>query len=269
MPKPIVAIAVKRGGCPFSTLLEAVLEDGVCVGCPLVGQDGYRVSCGSAIAGRVLRSFSRDGDSTIECWVKVSGVPRLVSKLLDSLVASNSGGMRTQPVVKMRYGALIRVLARAKGVCSTCLSLSPPPGILPKMSIVVPGSRVEIFFVFDQKGLQEVRKMGYEVVKMEELEFSDYVLTPFQEYVLYKAYEEGRYEYPRKVRLSKLARELNVSTPTLAEVLRRAESKIMDAFIAHQMPHYYVMKVLRGAYAGCQLLAEVRRKKEDDLAEKN
>ncbi len=256
MRGPAVVVAARRGGCVLAGLLEAALR-GSCDGCALAGRDGYRLVCGTAIAGRVLRSFAR-GDG-VECWVKLSGVPRLVSRALE---APAGDGVRLQTMVRMRYGALLRLSARDPQ-CGACLSLSPPPGVLPKMSIVVPGGRVEIFFLFEQRGLQEVRRLGYEVLRVEELELSDYVLTPLQEYVLYRAYEQGRYEYPRRVRLSELAEELNISTPTLAEILRRAESKIMDAFIAHHMPHYYVMRIARGALQACHLLSEVRRKRGD------
>ncbi len=252
-----VAVAVGRDGCPLVAFLRSLLS-GSCSDCSLPSNGGYRVLCGAALAGRVLRVFTRGG--VVECWVKLSGVPRLVSRVVEG--GFGGDGVRLQVAVKHRYGALIRFTVKSGSLCGSCLSLSPPPGVLPKMSIVTLGGRVEIFFVFDQKGLQEVRNRGYRVVKVEKLELSDYMLTPLQEHVLYLAYMQGRYDYPRRVRLDSLARELNVSKPTLAEILRRAESKIMDSFIAHYMPHYYIMKFMGDSATACPLVSETRRKKD-------
>jgi predicted DNA binding protein len=56
-------------------------------------------------------------------------------------------------------------------------------------------------------------------------------LTVRQEQVLVAALESGYFDYPRKVRLSELAKRLNISPSTLDEVLRRAERNVLLKYI--------------------------------------
>jgi hypothetical protein len=58
------------------------------------------------------------------------------------------------------------------------------------------------------------------------------ILTPKQERVLRVALEAGYFDYPRKARLSKLAETAGVSKPSVLEILRRAERKALEAFVA-------------------------------------
>ena len=45
--------------------------------------------------------------------------------------------------------------------------------------------------------------------------------------------------------MRELAKEFNLSVPTLAEILHRAEAKIIEIFIGHEMPHYLVNELLK------------------------
>lgn len=56
-------------------------------------------------------------------------------------------------------------------------------------------------------------------------------LSDHELYVLRVAYEEGYFEWPRKVRLEDLAIKLGVSKTTVAEHLRRALKKLLNAYI--------------------------------------
>lgn len=54
-------------------------------------------------------------------------------------------------------------------------------------------------------------------------------LTPRQLLALSTAHRLGFYAFPRRVRLRDVAKELGISRPAIAELLRRAESKVLSA----------------------------------------
>lgn len=56
-------------------------------------------------------------------------------------------------------------------------------------------------------------------------------LTPRQEEILRTAFELGYFCYPKKIRLSQLAERLNVSKSTVSEVLRKAQTKVVEGFL--------------------------------------
>jgi len=45
--------------------------------------------------------------------------------------------------------------------------------------------------------------------------------------------------------LDQLARELNLSKSALSEILRKAERKVMTAYMRHDLPHLIISKVLK------------------------
>ena len=55
-------------------------------------------------------------------------------------------------------------------------------------------------------------------------------ITTRQEYVVKTALELGFFDYPKKINLEGLSKRLNVSYVTLAEILRRAERKIISSY---------------------------------------
>jgi predicted DNA binding protein len=72
----------------------------------------------------------------------------------------------------------------------------------------------------------------------------DYMLTPREQEILYYAYFRGYYDQPRKIHLTQLAEELNISKSALNEILRSAERKIVTAYMRHDMPHLVIEKIL-------------------------
>jgi hypothetical protein len=59
-------------------------------------------------------------------------------------------------------------------------------------------------------------------------------ITARQEFVVRTALELGYFDYPKKINLEGLSSRLNVSYVTLAEILRRAEKKIISAYFQHE-----------------------------------
>ena len=58
-------------------------------------------------------------------------------------------------------------------------------------------------------------------------------ISPKQLEATSHAYDRGYYRYPRKIKLSELARRMGVSKTTCQMHLRKAENKIMRAVIEH------------------------------------
>jgi predicted DNA binding protein len=57
------------------------------------------------------------------------------------------------------------------------------------------------------------------------------MLTKRQEEVLLLAYELGYFDQPRRIDLHSLASMLKLSPPTLSELLRRAQKKVITEYI--------------------------------------
>ncbi|MCS4538263.1 MAG: helix-turn-helix domain-containing protein [Thaumarchaeota archaeon] len=56
-------------------------------------------------------------------------------------------------------------------------------------------------------------------------------LTRRQEHVIRLAMQIGYFDYPRRANLEQLSTMLNVSPSTISEILRRVETKVLDAYL--------------------------------------
>ena len=68
------------------------------------------------------------------------------------------------------------------------------------------------------------------VKKIAKLDRMD-LITARQEQVLSIAMQEGYYEFPRRIKQTDLAGKMGMATPTVSEILRRAERKIIGEFL--------------------------------------
>ena len=59
---------------------------------------------------------------------------------------------------------------------------------------------------------------------------SEDIVTSRQEQIIRIALEAGFFDFPRKITLNQLAEKLNISSSTLAEIIRRAEKNIIEAY---------------------------------------
>jgi hypothetical protein len=90
--------------------------------------------------------------------------------------------------------------------------------------------------------VNKIRALGcsVELKKVSKLaSFSE--LTKTQERVLQMAYELGYFEIPRRIRLERLAKQLEISTATLDVIIRRAQRKIIAShmsYIAQSSSHH-------------------------------
>jgi len=79
-----------------------------------------------------------------------------------------------------------------------------------------------------KKLLNNLEKGGVEAKIRSITELKDEnVLTERQEEILQIALEKGYFEYPKKMDIAELAKLLGISKPTLSEILRRGQKKIL------------------------------------------
>ena len=140
-------------------------------------------------------------------------------------------------LARTRIGkALGRVLSRQTRACSSVMESN----LFCRSCLFTsrPGSdgAVEWTLAFpDGNSLtQFLNRLESERIKIEIRKLSKVVdqrsLTPRQHQIILRALDNGYFDYPRKMDLSALAKEMNVTKSTLVEILRRAEKKALTAF---------------------------------------
>lgn len=79
--------------------------------------------------------------------------------------------------------------------------------------------------------VRRLERKGYGVKLVRLADVKDSVaLTARQEKILSAALALGYFDYPRRIRLTELARQLGISKSWVSEVLRRAQTKVVDAY---------------------------------------
>ncbi|HIP65197.1 MAG TPA: hypothetical protein EYH08_01535 [Pyrodictium sp.] len=193
------------------------------------------------IVVRVLRI--NENNSEREAWLRVSGDKDKV-KMFEQILR-RTDGVRYQLVYDAYYSKIYRVVY-SKQLCnvSRCPYLNPPFGTMAKTFVVMPCGVIVEYILSKSSLTRELKKYGCQILLSHSIDEIDYLLTQRQEYALVHAYLRGYYSYPRKVSLKELASELGMSVSTLAELLRRAEAKVIEAFIRHEIPHYLIKRIL-------------------------
>ncbi len=241
-------------GCPLLEMLRRAAEASA-----RGGGDGGRGRCGgdapfetilgmvSGVAARVLRVQVFPKEGYVEAWVRVSGS----NGSIDAFEAAmrQEEGVAYQRVFSNKFNSVYRIVINlARCPCSGgdgarrhgCPMLQGVPGAMNKATIVTPRGFLCEFIVAKTRALQELKARGCRILMVHEVNGYDYMLTEKQELAIIYAYLMGYYQFPRKTSLKELATKLGLSVSTLAELLRKAEAKIIEAYIRHELPHYLV-----------------------------
>ena len=205
-----------------------------------------------AIAVRVLRANVDPSLPAAELWVRVSGDQRLIERLEEEV--RRLGGS-VQRLYSNRFNTVYRMVfqecpcVKDGRLEAGCPLLAAPLGLMNKSVVVTPSGVLYEYIVASRRGLERLEAMGCRVVLAHGIDEYDYMLSEKQELALIYAYLMGYYRFPRSVSLKALAEKLGLSVSTLAELLRRAEAKVVEAFVRHELPHYLVSIVLsRGGF---------------------
>lgn len=213
----------------------------------IIGGDGV-----TRLALRILRVNLYDEGYT-EIWARVSGDKTLVEGFDRQLRLAKE--IYFQQVYSNKFNRVLRILI-SKNKCSGCLSgtscgkcplVSTPLGSMAKSVVITPMGALYEFIVARGSAYDELRRWGCKPVHSHGIDEYDYMLTEKQELAIIYAYLMGYYSFPRRISLKGLAGKLGLSVSTLAELLRRAEAKVVDAFVRHELPHYIVGRALYGS----------------------
>ncbi len=252
---PLVVYCIRRSNCPLARAVEEV---------------------GGNVALRVLRvnSFCTpvDGEGEYsEVWLRASGDSKLIEELASQL--RKTPGVYVQIVFSTSFSKLMRILiARrycegcngTRGGMKCCPFMCGPLGSMVKTSVVIPQGVLFEYIVMKKSVLDALKHNGCRVLTIHSIDEYNYMLTEKQETMLLLAYMAGYYRFPRKISLRELAEKLGVSVSTLAEHLRRAESKIVEAFVRHELPHYFVAAMLGNGNPLETIIAKDNRQRPQD-----
>lgn len=242
--KPLLVFCLRPTECPIARAMREA------VGGPSNGHLlGHEVP---RIAARVLRSNPYPGQGHTELWIRVSGDKDALNAFMGIL--SRMKGVYYQLIYENKFNKLLRVVLRhdSSQVCPRagegfCPLVHEAPGLMLKSTIIIPGALLQEYIVARSQFLDTLSTaMKCEIVDSRPLDEMDYMLTQKQELALVYAYLSGYYSFPRRVSLKTLAERLGLSVSTLAEFLRRAEAKVVEAFIRHELPHYMAAVILHG-----------------------
>jgi predicted DNA binding protein len=130
---------------------------------------------------------------------------------------------RASCILVTKDSPVCRALASTESFCKTCaLEVERPLGARARWEVIFSGKTSLKAF------LSRVKSKGVPATIEEVGEPKKSRLLTFeQEEVIRRAEEGGYFEFPRRMSLRELSDALSISTSTLDEVLRRAESKII------------------------------------------
>ena len=250
--KPLLVFCLAHMECPLRRVIEEALKIGDssngnygATGAPHPSTTDGNGVANFPLAARILYSTcSPAGNRETEVWARFSGRPGYVKSLEQA--AGRCAGVRYQVVYQTRFNKVMR-LVWDSDTCkarSTCLIASKPSGIMVKSVIVLPEGVLFELIVAKTSALRVLERTGCEIIRMHEIDEMDYMLTEKQESALINAYMSGYYRFPRNISLKDLASSMGLSASSLAELLRKAEIKVIEAFIRHEMPHYMVYALL-------------------------
>ncbi len=174
----------------------------------------------------------------VEIWLRVHGLRKSIEEYVSRLRGSK--GVSVTEVSIGRYSALLRLVLDTGLYCASCADCCPytsqPPYTLLDSIIVTPRGVLRRHIVL-RRSDDNIVTRGCRVIAEIELEDCGFSLTPRQEDALVAAYREGYYSFPRRTSLKKLAEKLGLSVSSLAELLHRAEAKIIESFLYTELPH--------------------------------
>lgn len=136
---------------------------------------------------------------------------------------TKSDKSRASGLVVTKSSPVCRGISKYRGFCTTCLLSGDP--LRNKWRIVLAGDNS-----LDQM-LSCLETRGVKVKVTESKALVNGTLT-FDQYNIIKiAEQQGYFEFPRKISLTKLAERLQMSKSNLEEILRRAEHKITSSYV--------------------------------------
>ncbi len=222
-----ISYALYKGACTLAKIFREVVS---------VQDNDFR---GDEIVGRFIGVRVNRGEEALEGCLRVSFKEKeLLSRLLAML-------RKHKVHYKIIYRGRGNVVLWFKhgNTCKLCPLVHGTSGVVPKTMLVTPMGLLFEFISTSRDGVD--RNLFETLISGKARKIMTYMLTPREQEVLYYAYSRGYYDQPRSISLDKLSKELGLSKSTLNEILRSAESKIITAYMRHDLPHLIVDKILK------------------------
>lgn len=225
-------------------LLQEILSKAATL-CGREGFEACRVGLGRELYRPVLAAkllYTNQASPTlVEAWLRVSGSHDALQAL--QTVLKREKEVSFQVVEETLYSMVLRILIPRELrclQCSWCPLTSMPLGSMLK-SLIITGDYMLLEVVAAKpSAARELEERGCRIVYSTPTNEADHALTEKQEYALVMAYMHGYYSYPRQISAKELAAKLRVSSSALAELLRKAELKIITRHILEEFPHHLV-----------------------------
>ncbi|MEB3779255.1 MAG: helix-turn-helix domain-containing protein [Desulfurococcales archaeon] len=208
--KPVRAIILMKNKCP---LAEILASNGL-----------------SDIIVKPISVYHKN--NRISMWARVKGRRKNIKRALRLL--SKIGGVSFTVINESQDSMLLHLHFSSKHCPHRDMCpLVNPIGDLLVTSSMFSGSNIIMLVVSPSlRNLKMLEKQGFDVLDIIDSNEPG-MLTEDQEAILLYAYERGYYNYPRGITLKDISNSLGLSLSTVAEILRRAEKKIIDYVILY------------------------------------
>ncbi len=142
-----------------------------------------------------------------------------------NIIIINKNNNKSLLITIMKHKAIHNAVSKSKTFCMSCPFItSSRNGYIP-WTILTPSSQSLKYFINElEKENIYVQIVGSKKVSLEPL-------TSRELEILKTAYNLGYYDYPRSISFNKLAEKLGIVPSTLSEALRKAEKKLITAYM--------------------------------------
>lgn len=156
---------------------------------------------------------------------------KLISSLKNVLgkrnvIVLNENDTKSFLVTTVKHCAIHEAVSKSKIFCLTCPFITPSRanGYVP-WAILIPSSRSLKNFI----NVLERKNIKLEIISSNKMVADPLTTREFE--ILKTAYNLGYYDYPRSISFNELAKKLGIMPSTLSEELRKAEKKVIIAYL--------------------------------------
>lgn len=171
----------------------------------------------------------------LHAWIRINGQKSIRKELLRR-VGKTPESYYT--IIGESYAGTIVYLTVPARHCrraSSCPLATPSPKIVPVSTIIYNGEMKALIVAPSKKSLEKLEKNGFHLELIIDDQEQLNSLTDRQEEILMKAFLIGYYSYPRSADLKDLSRVTGLSVSTVAELIRKAEIKLIKRFLLEEL----------------------------------
>jgi len=170
-------------------------------------------------------------DELVQHLFDIQVKPSLADDLVDLI--QNDEDVKESEVMKSKAGHVYGSATLLR--CTICRHIAKSKCFLESVSISSKGNARWTILGNDDSfkdliSQLEKDKIHFKIKSRKKLEDRD-LLTARQEQILAIAYREGFFDFPKKIGLKELSKQIGIEISTLAEILRRGQRKILRDYL--------------------------------------